>query len=97
MASMATDTSTSLVPSNGRSPSSWGLGDGQAIPWEYAPAPESRDVVKIHDRYGVFIGGEWLDTTESYETISPSSEATSAMASSRRAHSMAVWRRKISS
>ena len=22
-------------------PNSWGLGDGQAIPWEYAPAPES--------------------------------------------------------
>jgi aldehyde dehydrogenase (NAD+) len=42
--------------------------------WTYAPAPESRDVVKIRDRYGVFIGGEWLDTTESYETISPSSE-----------------------
>ncbi len=26
-------------------PSSWALGDGQQIPWEYAPAPESRDVV----------------------------------------------------
>ena len=39
------------------SPSSWGLGDGQAIPWEYAPAPEARDIVTIKERYGLFIGG----------------------------------------
>jgi hypothetical protein len=38
-------------------PSSWGLGDGAAIPWEYAPAPESRDVVTLKERYGLFIGG----------------------------------------
>ena len=42
--------------------------------WTYAPAPESRDVVKLQDRYGLFIGGKWLETKESYETISPSSE-----------------------
>src|SRR5438093_1351696 len=29
---------------NERSAASWGLGDGQAIPWDYAPAPESRDI-----------------------------------------------------
>ena len=40
-----------------RSPSSWGLGDGQAIPWEYAPAPEARDIVTLKERYGLFIGG----------------------------------------
>jgi len=39
-------------------PSTWGMGDGQAIPWEYAPAPESRDVVSIAERYDLFIGGE---------------------------------------
>ena len=39
------------------SPNSWGLGDGQAIPWEYAPAPESRDVVSLRERYGLYIGG----------------------------------------
>src|SRR3954462_2573352 len=39
-------------------PSSWGLGDGAAIPWEYAPAPESRDVVTLKERYGLFIGGK---------------------------------------
>ena len=42
--------------------------------WTYAPAPESRDVVKLRERYGLFVGGEWLEPTESYETISPSSE-----------------------
>jgi aldehyde dehydrogenase (NAD+) len=40
------------------SPSTWGLGDGQAIPWEYAPAPEARDIVKLQARYGLFIGGK---------------------------------------
>ncbi len=29
-------------------PSSWALGEGQAVPWEYAPAPEARDVVSHH-------------------------------------------------
>ena len=42
--------------------------------WTYAPAPESRDVVKLRDRYGLFVGGEWLEPKESYETISPASE-----------------------
>ena len=32
------------------SPSSWALGDGQPIPWEYAPAPESRDIVTAPSR-----------------------------------------------
>ena len=42
--------------------------------WTYAPAPESRDVVRIAERYGHFVGGEWLEAAETYETISPSSE-----------------------
>ena len=42
--------------------------------WTYAPAPESRDVVTLRERYGLFVGGEWLEPTESYETISPSNE-----------------------
>ena len=47
--------------------------------WTYAPAPESRDVVRIADRYGHFIGGEWLEATETYETISPATEETLAV------------------
>src|SRR5436190_24087330 len=42
--------------------------------WEYAAAPESRDVVSIRERYGHFVGGEWLEPTETYTTISPASE-----------------------
>ncbi|MGH2935695.1 MAG: aldehyde dehydrogenase family protein, partial [Gaiellaceae bacterium] len=42
--------------------------------WTYAPAPESRDVVRLRDRYGLYVGGEWLEPAETYETISPASE-----------------------
>jgi aldehyde dehydrogenase (NAD+) len=42
--------------------------------WEYAPAPESRDIVTLRERYGHFVGGEWLTPQETYTTISPSSE-----------------------
>jgi aldehyde dehydrogenase (NAD+) len=42
--------------------------------WTYAPAPESRDVVRLRERYGHFVGGEWLEPTETYETISPRDE-----------------------
>jgi aldehyde dehydrogenase (NAD+) len=42
--------------------------------WTYAPAPESRDILRIRERYGHFVGGAWLDASETYATISPSSE-----------------------
>ena len=57
MATMATETDRRVVPAADRAPSSWGLGDGQAIPWEYAPAPEARDIVTLKERYGLFIDG----------------------------------------
>jgi len=47
--------------------------------WTYAPAPESRDVVRIAERYGHFVGGQWLEAAETYETISPSSEEPLAL------------------
>src|ERR1700754_3256398 len=76
MASMATDTKSSLVPSGDQSPSSWGLGDGQAIPWEYAPAPESRDIVTIKDRYGLFIGGKEVAASDgqTFTSVNPATE-----------------------
>ena len=46
--------------------------------WTYAPAPESRDVVKLRENYGHFIGGEWIEPTETYETIAPRDEETLA-------------------
>jgi aldehyde dehydrogenase (NAD+) len=42
----------------------------------YAPAPESRAVVDIRDRYGLFIGGEWVESRDggTLTTISPATE-----------------------
>jgi aldehyde dehydrogenase (NAD+) len=44
--------------------------------WTYAPAPESRDIVTLEERYGLFVGGEWLEprSGEHYATISPADE-----------------------
>jgi aldehyde dehydrogenase (NAD+) len=42
--------------------------------WTYAPAPEARDIVRLEERYGHFVGGEWLEPTETYTTISPRDE-----------------------
>jgi aldehyde dehydrogenase (NAD+) len=42
--------------------------------WEYESAPESRDIVTIRERYGLFVGGEWLEPKETYTTISPATE-----------------------
>src|SRR5499427_6259410 len=49
---------------------------GVAVPgdWTYASAPESRDIVEIRERYGHFVGGEWLEPAETYETIAPRDE-----------------------
>jgi aldehyde dehydrogenase (NAD+) len=48
--------------------------------FDYAPAPESRDVVRLEDRYGLFIGGEWVEprSGEFQPSISPSTEETLA-------------------
>jgi aldehyde dehydrogenase (NAD+) len=42
--------------------------------WEYASAPESREIVTLRERYGHFVGGEWIEPKETYVTIDPSSE-----------------------
>jgi aldehyde dehydrogenase (NAD+) len=42
--------------------------------WEYASAPESREIVRLRERYGYFVGGEWLEPKETYTTLDPSSE-----------------------
>ena len=75
MPAMTTDTKA-LTRSGDRSPASWGLGDGQAIPWEYAPAPESRDIVTIKDRYGLFIGGREVAASDgaTFTSVNPATE-----------------------
>ncbi len=44
--------------------------------WEYAPAPEARDLVSIRERYGLFVGGEEVEprTGTWFTSISPSTE-----------------------
>ncbi|HET9507167.1 MAG TPA: aldehyde dehydrogenase family protein [Gaiellaceae bacterium] len=44
--------------------------------WEYAPAPEARDIVTLEERYGLFVGGELVEprSGEWFPTISPASE-----------------------
>jgi aldehyde dehydrogenase (NAD+) len=48
----------------------------QPIPtdWTYAPAPEARDIVTLQPRYGLFIGGQWLEPSETYTTLAPRDE-----------------------
>ncbi len=44
--------------------------------WEYADAPESRDLVRIEPRYGLFIGGEFVEPRSGrvFSTIDPATE-----------------------
>ena len=73
---MATRSDSRVVPAASHAPNSWGLGDGQAIPWEYAPAPEARDIVTLKERYGLFINGRSVPATggETFTTIDPATE-----------------------
>jgi aldehyde dehydrogenase (NAD+) len=48
--------------------------------WEYATAPEATDIVRIQDRYGLFIGGEFVEPKSGkyFPTINPATEETLA-------------------
>jgi aldehyde dehydrogenase (NAD+) len=48
----------------------------ESTPFEYAPAPESSEIVTLQDRYGLFIGGEFVDPKSGkwFETIDPATE-----------------------
>ena len=45
-------------------------------PWEYAPAPESTDIVRLDDRYGLFIDGKFVEpkSGKRFTTINPATE-----------------------
>jgi aldehyde dehydrogenase (NAD+) len=46
-----------------------------AMTFEYAPAPESRDVVDLKPSYGLFIGGEFVEGSgTTFKTIDPATE-----------------------
>jgi len=44
--------------------------------WEYATAPEATDIVRLEDRYGLFIGGEFVEPKSGkyFQTINPATE-----------------------
>src|SRR3954447_26538849 len=42
--------------------------------FEYAPAPESRDIVSIKPSYGLFIDGEFAEAKNSFKTVNPATE-----------------------
>ena len=44
--------------------------------WEYAPAPEARDIVHLEERYGLFLGGRMVEPRSGTyaATIDPSTE-----------------------
>jgi aldehyde dehydrogenase (NAD+) len=43
------------------------------MPFEYAPAPESRSIVDIRASYGLFINGQFVDAKdgELFKTVNP--------------------------
>ncbi len=47
-----------------------------AAEWEYAPAPESKDIVRLEDRYGLFVNGEFVEPKSGryFPTIDPATE-----------------------
>src|ERR1700690_2578741 len=51
-------------------------GGGMPVPWEYAPAPESREIVQLQARYGLFIGGREVAPKSGkwFTDIDPSTE-----------------------
>ena len=50
------------------------------LEWTYAPAPESRAILSLEERYGLYVGGEMVEprSGEWFATISPSTEETLA-------------------
>jgi aldehyde dehydrogenase (NAD+) len=44
--------------------------------FEYAAAPESTEIVRLEERYGLFVGGEWVEprSGEFQPTVSPATE-----------------------
>jgi aldehyde dehydrogenase (NAD+) len=49
-----------------------------ATPFEYAAAPESTEIVTIKERYGLFIGGDFVEPRSEkwFDTLNPATEQT---------------------
>jgi aldehyde dehydrogenase (NAD+) len=59
-----------------------------SVVWEYAPAPESADHVRLKDRYGVFLDGDFTDPAGGRyaPTVNPATEETIAEVAQASAH-----------
>ena len=62
-------------PETRPAPNSWGLAGGDN-PWEYAPAPEATDHIRIESEYGLFIGNEFVPSKprKTFTVINPATE-----------------------
>jgi aldehyde dehydrogenase (NAD+) len=51
--------------------------------WEYAPAPESRDIVDLRSEYGLFIDGEFVEPSDGgmFKSVNPATEEVLAAVS----------------
>ena len=49
---------------------------GEGIEWEYAPAPESREIVTLAPEYGLFLNGEFVPAASGqlFATVNPATE-----------------------
>ena len=56
--------------------SPWGLSAGADVPWEYDPAPEATDHIRIEPEYGLFIGNEFRPSKprKTFTVINPATE-----------------------
>jgi aldehyde dehydrogenase (NAD+) len=52
--------------------------------WDYAPAPESREIVTLRSSYGLFINGAWSNPQDGdvFKTVNPATEEVLAQVSS---------------
>ncbi len=48
----------------------------RTVPWEYATAPESTEIVRLQDRYDLFVGGRFVEPKSGryFGTINPATE-----------------------
>lgn len=49
--------------------------------WEYTRSSESKDHIRLNERYDLFIGGKWVKTKKYFDTINPSNEEVIASVS----------------
>jgi aldehyde dehydrogenase (NAD+) len=70
-----TETQATVATANGHATPN-GAPPRAPVRWDYSPAPESTDHVRLRDRYGLFIGGEFTDPAEGTyaPTINPATE-----------------------